>query len=455
MSLLAADINDAGITVLNESAVLYREPGFALLDEDGLTTGLDAYRFARVKPRHIHDHYWSQLTTVPLPDQRFTHLSAADLTSRQLEQLWQKVGSEGDRLVIAVPAYMQTENLGLLLGICNELGIPVAGLVDAAVAATRREYRNAALVHVDMSLHSALLTRIGQAGQVQVEKTAVVEDSGLVALYDSWIKTIAEAFVQQSRFDPLHTAETEQMLLDRMPGWLSVAASGGKVPVEIEYQGIGHAAEIDSLELVSAAAPVYQRIVAQLRAMFRADDTPATQLTDRAAAMPGLADMLKARVGGDVFLLESGATARGLLTRCRDFEAGQGRVSLVRQLPWDQSAIEVHAAEASGSGGQPTHVLHENTAFAIGEVPLNVGSQAVAGQRWIELERNMPGVSRQHCSLALESGQCVVRDFSRYGTFLNGHKLEGSAVLQVGDLLRLGTPGYELRLIATEDAGGS
>jgi pSer/pThr/pTyr-binding forkhead associated (FHA) protein len=48
-----------------------------------------------------------------------------------------------------------------------------------------------------------------------------------------------------------------------------------------------------------------------------------------------------------------------------------------------------------------------------------------------------------------------VRDFSRYGTFLNGHQIDGSAVLQVGDLIRLGTPGYELQLIATESAGGS
>ena len=455
MTLLAADINDAGITVLNGKAVLYREPGFALLEEDGLTTGREAYRFARIKPRRIQDHYWSQLTTVPLPDRRFAHLSAADVVSRQLEQIWQRAGSAGDRLVIAVPAYMQNENLGLLLGICNELGIPVAALVDAAVAATRREYRNAALVHVDFSLHSALLTRVGQAGQVQVEKTAVVEDSGLIALYESWIGTIAEAFVQQSRFDPLHTAETEQMLLDRIPGWLSAAASGGTVPVELEYRGIGHSAEIEALELVSAAAPVYQRVVAQLRALFRADDTPATQLTDRAAAMPGLADMLKARVGGDVYLLESGAAARGLLNRCRDFAAGGGRVSLVRQLPWDQSAIEVEPAAQAGSGGQPTHILHENTAFALGTTPLNVGSQGVSGERWIELERDMPGVSRRHCVLLLENGQCVVRDFSRYGTFLNGHKLEGSAVLQIGDLLRLGTPGYELRLIATEDAGAA
>ena len=67
----------------------------------------------------------------------------------------------------------------------------------------------------------------------------------------------------------------------------------------------------------------------------------------------------------------------------------------------------------------------------------------------------MPGVSRRHCALQLENGQCVVRDFSRYGTFLNGHKLDGSAVLQTGDLIRIGTPGYELRLITTEHSSGS
>ena len=67
----------------------------------------------------------------------------------------------------------------------------------------------------------------------------------------------------------------------------------------------------------------------------------------------------------------------------------------------------------------------------------------------------MPGVSRRHCSLVQQNSQCVVQDHSRYGTFLNGHKIDGSAVLQVGDLLRVGTPGYELRLIMTEADDGA
>ena len=455
MAMLALDINDAGITVLDGKSVVYREPGFALLEEGGLTTGNEAYANARVKPRRIHSHFWSELSTEALPDDRFRHLTSADLVSRQLEQIWAVARSHGDRLVVAAPHYMQAQHLGLFLGICNELSIPVAALVDAAVAATRRQYLNATPLHVDLSLHATLMTRLGQGGQAQVEKSAVVEGAGLSALYDTWIRTIAEAFVQQSRFDPLHTADTEQLLLDRLPGWLSVASGGTSVTASIEYRGIEHTAEIDALALVAAVAPLYQNILSQLRTLCRADETPAIQLTDRAAGLPGLADMLKARVGGQVFMLEPGAAARGALARCRDGGGSGSGVSLVRQLPWDQSPIEVAVDEQASRGGRPTHVLFGNTAYAISEEPLSLGSQVAAGERQIDFPDTMPGMSRKHCTLSIENGQCVVHDLSRYGTFLNGHRLDGSAVLQVGDLLRIGTPGFELRLITTEAEHGA
>jgi hypothetical protein len=448
VGLLAVNLNDAAITVQDPERVLYREPGIALLDDDGLTTGIAAHKAARLKPRRIHNAFWSELKTDPLVDTQFRHLSAADIASRQLEQLWQQV--TGDGIVAAVPAYMGAENLSLFLGIAAELGIPVAGMVDAAVAATRREYQGAVPVHVDLSLHSALLTRIAQPGHAQVERSEIIAGCGVIALNDAWIAQIAESFVQQSRFDPLHTAETEQMLQDNLPDWLAQAATAESVGLQIDYRGIRHEAQIESLELVATAAPVYHQIVSNLRALYRADETPALQLSDRAARMPGLADILTERVGGDIYLLEAGATGRGLLARCRDLSVGSAAVSLVRKLPWDQAAIAASNDTGPQNTGQPTHVLFDNCAYEIGPDPLVLGSQPGEGQRRIDLHRDMPGVSRQHCSLQQENGQCIVRDSSRYGTFLNGHRIDGSAVLQIGDLVRVGTPGFELRLITTE-----
>lgn len=454
MNVLAADINDAGITVLRDGAIAYREPGIALLRDDGLTIGNAAYCSARIHPRRIYTQYWSGLSTEALPVRHFEHLTAADLASEQLDAMWQSASKVGDSLVVAVPAYMSTEKLGLFLGICNELRVPVVAMVDAAVAATRRQYKNAITVHIDISLHSTLLTRLFATGQAQVESSMIVEDAGLFALYDVWIKAISETFVQQSRFDPLHTAETEQMVLDRLPGWLAKASAGENIVLELAYQGITHKAEMESIALIAAAAPVYQRIVSQLRTLCRADETPALQMTDRAAALPGLGEMLKARVGGEIFMLEAAATARGLIARCRNVDAS-GPVSLIRQLPWDQAAIEVEVEPLVSDGGRPTHVLFENTAFQVNAEPICFGTQATDGERFIELAQTMPGISRKHCTVQDEHGQCVVRDLSRYGTFLNGHRINDSALLQAGDTLRVGTPGFELKLIRVESSHGA
>jgi hypothetical protein len=350
---------------------------------------------------------------------------------------------------------MDSANLSLFLGIAAEFQIPVVAMVDAAVAATRREYKGAVPVHVDLSLHSTMLTRMSQNGHAQVDRSAVIEENGLLALYDAWMRSIAEAFVQQSRFDPLHTAETEQLMQNYLTQWLATAASGDTVQLEIEYRGITHKAELDLLRVAEAAAPSYQRIVSSLRALYRAEDTPAIQLSDRAARMPGLAEMLKARVGGETYLLEPGATSRGLLARCRDMRRSEGGVSLIRQLLWDQSPVESEPNEAPVHAGRPTHILFGNNAFVIDVRPLVLGSQAVSTERCIDFQQEMPGVSRRHCVLEKENGQVVVRDFSRYGTFLNGHRIDGSAVLQVGDTVRVGTPGHELRLITAENSHGA
>jgi hypothetical protein len=455
LSRLAIHINDASITLLNGEQIAYREPGFALLGDAELRTGSAAFEQSRINPRGINHRYWSNLDTQPFADKRFQHLSAADLASQQLEDVWKHAPEGTKELVVAVPAYMPAQSLGLFLGIAGELNMPVVGMVDAAVAATRREYKNAVPVHIDLSLHATTLTRLAQPGMVQTERSEIIEGCGVISLFDAWLHTVANAFVQQSRFDPLHTADTEQLLLNRMAGWLTQASRQDNVDMELDFAGKSYEASIDSLTLIGAAAPLYEQIASKLRALYRADDTPAIQVTDRISRLPGLADMLKARVGGEVFILEPGATARGALARCRGNADAAAGVSLLRQLPWDQAAIDIgqHTNEQS-TAGVPTHVLHESIAYSIGNSALILGSQDSEGERAISLGSDMPGVSRRHCSMSRQNGQCVLEDHSRYGTFLNGHRIDGTSVMHVGDSLRIGSPGYEFQLITTDEKNG-
>jgi hypothetical protein len=266
---------------------------------------------------------------------------------------------------------------------------------------------------------------------------------------------VSNAFVQQSRFDPLHTAETEQMLVNNMDAWLSEAARSSRVHLEIETASGSYEANIESLAFIGAAASVYQQITSKLRSLFRADEVPALQLTDRVARLPGLADMLKARVGGEVFVLEPGATARGALARVRDSSGTGAGVSLIRQLPWDQSPASIaDDVTESTQTGVPTHLLFGNTAHEINGSALCLGSEPSGTDRVVVLDTDMPGVSRSHCSVKRVNGQCIIEDFSRYGSFLNGHRIDGSTVLRIGDSVRIGSPGFEFRLITTDEESG-
>ncbi len=454
MSRLALFPNDAGITLLSDAGTLYRQPGFALLDGDELRTGDEAYAHARIDPRRVQHRYWSELSLTPFIDRQFAHLSAADLVSRHLEQIWTQ--HRGSDVIVAVPGGWSNEQVGLLLGIAQELQIPIVALVHASAAATRREYRNAAPVHIDMGLHATTLARMGQSGQAQVEQTEVLDDCGIHSLYDTWLKFVAEAFVQQSRFDPLHTAETEQALLVQLGASVGGAAERDTLSFELTHGGLSHRAEVESLALVNAAASYYQQIASRLRALHRAGETPALQVTDRVARLPGLVEQLQARVGGQVFALESGATARGALARLADASAGAERLSLKRQLAWDQSPFEITEDVSSAvHAGTPTHLLFGSTAYALTDGALAIGSQPQDSARSIVLGQDMPGVSRLHCRLSVDDGRLVVDDSSRYGTFLNGHRISGSTVLQVGDTLRIGSPGYELQLITTDESHGA
>ena len=47
-----------------------------------------------------------------------------------------------------------------------------------------------------------------------------------------------------------------------------------------------------------------------------------------------------------------------------------------------------------------------------------------------------------------------MEDHSSHGSFVNGQRVDGSVELVVGDRLRLGTPGIELRLIRVADDDG-
>jgi hypothetical protein len=131
-----------------------------------------------------------------------------------------------------------------------------------------------------------------------------------------------------------------------------------------------------------------------------------------------------------------------------------GPIQLATSLAWDlpPSTAQPQVAQATKKG-PPTHVVHRGRAWRLGATPLNVGTEIAEGEFGIELPSSVQAVSRRHCTVLVEQGRVLVHDHSRYGTRLNGHRIEGSAVLHAGDTLQVGQPPLELFLVGEVDHG--
>jgi hypothetical protein len=454
MTVLAIDINDAGLAVANADGVLAVEPGVAVVDRGKILTGGEAVAVARLRPRQATSRFWSVLSQEPgsagvdLP-------SAAELAHAQLSALWRKVGQASTDVLLVVPAGYRSEQLGLLLGLAQECGMPVRALVDAAAAAGHRPYPDAQLMYLDASLYRVTASVLEQGADVAVRSEHALVQSGLMGVTDAFARRIADAFVRATRFNPFRHGETEQTLYDRLPQWLDALQREERLELQLPYGGEDVRVTVERDEVVGAAAGFY-RAIAQLVAQNREPDRGlVVLLSDRLARLPGLIGELGRLDAAHVETLERGHAARSaLLVMPRIDGAG---VRLLKRLPWRAAAVRVvpmagAVPPSSAAHLRATHVVHGGTAYLVGAAGIVVGRDNDGARRTIVVPDAHSGVSRAHAEIVLRDGELKLRDLSRYGTFVNERKVAGEVALQPGDVVRIGSPGIELRAVVVETA---
>lgn len=447
MAAVAVELNDAGFAVARDGGVALAGPGYAALDAGRLVFGEAARAPLRANPRQASRRHWAALAETPLPQPIGPCRSAADLVQRHLAQLAATDAGGAGPAVLAVPPAWSPAQLGLLLGLAQEIPLAVAGLVDSAVAASRRPYPGRALWHVEANLDTAWVTRIGQDGGAALGARTAVPRLGVEALERGCAELVARRFVACSRFDPLHQARSEQALFDALPGWLAAAARQDEVALALEHGGNRFEATLAARELRERVARLCEPLTRQLRSLVSPREPAVLQLHHRLADFPGVVEALLALPAASVVLLEPGAAARGAL-RLRAAATGDGGYAVVTALPFDQPPGDVGDAPPAASPAAPTHLVFEGRAWRLGAEPLQIGTELAEGEHGIRLDARWQGVSRRHCALRMEAGRVLVHDQSRYGTLLNGHRVEGSAVLQAGDVLGIGQPPREFALVA-------
>jgi hypothetical protein len=452
MAAAAIEIHDAGLVAIREGGAAPSEgsPGYALFDGGTLLTGRAARRLARQKPRATHTKFWDPLDLSPLPRPFPPKFSRADLAHAQLNAVYRELGAGVDEVLLLVPGWFSSEELGLLLGIANASEIPVAAMVDLALAAALAA-ESESVIYLDIHLHRVAGARVGRDASVERSAVASSDGAGLVPLENAWAALLAQKFLRETRFDPLHAAASEQALYDRMPGLLDALRDEEEAELEIETGGKTHSIGVSREEIVRAALPYYRKLAGIAESFGLAGGgKDQLLLSPPLAALPGIVELLARDVSGNSVSLPPGAAALSALAyrdRLPRRKRSEG-LSFVTRWPL-RAEEEAPTPPLAGppSTGTPTHVLYRGVAHAIDPPPFLIGVAIPDGHRGLNLSEETGGISRHHVSLHRAQGRLLVEDHSRYGTYLNGERVEREAKVRAGDKLRLGTPGVEVQLI--------
>ncbi len=457
MRTLAIEFNDAGIAVADAQSVLAIEPGYAVVEGNKIVTGRDAVAKARLHPRQASNRFWNAMSVEPGSAGSEITQSAAELAFAQIDSLWKRFGSGADDAVLVVPGHIRGEQLGLGLGLANECGIEVRAIVATAAAASVRPYPGHQLLYVDAGLYRVSATLIEQGSEAIVSSEQNVITTGLASLTEGFARRIAELFVRATRFDPLHRAETEQMLYDRLPGWLERLREQDRIEITLPQHGEEQKITLDR-DALRAVAAGFNRALVQLIAYYRQPgQSVVIQLSSHLASLPGVAAELARLDDAQVERLPPGHAARSVLLKPELIDAHKGEVKLLKRLGWRAPAADVATSAAPRASAAlhefpPTHVVYAGVVYPIGARGLLVGREPVDGRRTIVVTSQANGVSRAHCELVVRDGELKLIDLSRYGTFVNEKKVAGETTLQRADVIRIGSPGAELQVVGMEPA---
>ena len=457
---LALDLTDVGVLGVGEGGTLVGpSPGYAVVDADRTLVGDEALRCARLRPRFVMSRFWERLDTEPLGRPFPAGLTAADLVHAHLRSLWERVGQGVGEVVLAVPGFHGSEALGHLLGITQALEMPVVGLVDTAVAAATAGFPGERLLLADVHLHRASVTELRQGEEIVRERVATIERWGLDEVHDALAHRIAERFVQRTRFDPLHAAESEQALHDHLPGWLAHLDREDRALLSLSAAGRDHEIEVSRAD-VKEWARMYGEELAQKVSLLKRPGEPTTLLVSaRAARLPGFLGRLSGMRSSEVVPVPEQAAAAGALREREALRRGDGDLRFVTRLPLREPSPEDRSVGGGAlirppapepapvrAGERPTHLLLGHLARALTAEPLVVGTAPPEDARGLRLDGETAGISRAHCRLFEAEGEVVLEDLSTYGTFVNGERVVGRVIVNPGDRVRVG--GRELLVIA-------
>jgi hypothetical protein len=436
------ELNDIGILASPAELEPVSSPGYALIQQGKLVVGQAALSQAKLHPQQLNNRFWQRLGMDPISHSGEAVRHHADLAYAHLLQLHELAGKP-EEVIFAVPGNFSNQQLSVLLGVARQCPFQAVGLVDVAVAAAAAVELPGDVVHIDLQLHQAVLTKLSVAGEIKRDTVQTVEGAGLLSLYDRWAHIIADAFIEQCRFDPLHSATTEQYIYDQMPQYLT--AGDLLVDLKVPQGSTFHRARIERESLLQVGADIWQKLHDRAATM-----DPAISLNllgHKWSAVPGLETFSPGSR-----LLKADATARVCREHADLIRSKGEAVSFVTRLPRAEGSLpEKPEADATMLPASPpaTHVLLNSTAY-----PLSTPCFLQNTGDGVTCRRHRQPDSQ--CALGLRDGQVQLQILGDAEIWLDGRVLSaGNPIpsLVAGDSLSLSPVGEAFKMIRVNADG--
>ena len=332
----------------------------------------------------------------------------------------------------------------------------VKGFVPMALAASSMACPGKMLIHLDIHLHRIEAIYLKQGEYLTIEDSATATAQGLIHLYRDWVEAIAQEFVRSTRFDPTHSAASEQELYDRLPGILSHLQHNSSMVFDMIDAGTSYSITIKRDLLIRKAESFYGevcRLVEKLRAKHAGEEQAAAlQLSHRLNRLPGSAAILSPLKDTQIIYLDRGGGANGALKiwqQLSDQRNTEG-VSFFTSRPWQHSRREYDFEPSAGNATDrlPTHLLHGSIAYPITEALLAIGMHSDSEKTRVQTVGRASKNFTLYCTIGLRDREMVLEDHGSDGIFVDEARVKGSMVLALGQIIRLATSGEQFHLIA-------
>ena len=422
------ELNDSGLRLLQGERLLLESPGIALVNEKQCLLGAEALQQSKLHPLQIHNQFWQGLDSEPLGSGNLKCRHQADLVFEHLQAI-KALHGDINNLILALPAHYTKAQLSLLLGIAQHCQLTIVGLVDTAVASVATQAEAGRHCFIDFQFHQALVSQIDVGQDVRNTQVESIAGAGLLACYDLWANLIAEQFIQQTRFNPLHSAASEQLLHNQLDDFLQRCQRDGEATLDLA----GHKTTVALKTLADKTKTLLHKIAAHT-----GHYSGQLYMTERCHSLPGVAEVFPQAIA-----VTSLQLANNIYHHEQAIVQKPNGLKLIASLP-------ASAGIKPGAKGKKnaTHILWNHQAF-----PINSGLNIIDNASKPFAKQS--GGDDAICTISAMENALAIKDIQGDGLLINGKNVIEGQSLVTGDQLKIPTLPHTFIAISVVPADGA